>query len=150
MSVAGKMRKEDLPPGEVLCMYCTAKCCRYFAFPIDTPENYEDFSHLRWYMLHGRVALFVEDATWFLMVYADCKHLQSDHRCGIYEDRPHICRSYSTDDCEYDDDAVYDKFFETPEQLWEYAQSVLPSKQRLHRFSSAPVRAGDVALPVIA
>lgn len=149
MSVSTRMRKQDLPPGEVLCAYCTAKCCRYFAFPIDKPENYEDFSHLRWYMLHGRVAIFVEDGTWYLMVYADCKHLQEDHRCGIYEDRPQICRSYSTDNCEYDDDAVYDKFFETPEQLWEFALAVLPARKP-HRFSSAPVRAGDVSLPVIA
>ncbi|WP_437206566.1 YkgJ family cysteine cluster protein [Planctomicrobium sp. SH664] len=144
-----RMRKEDLPEGEVLCSYCTAKCCRYFALPIDTPETYEDFSHLRWYMLHGRVALFVENETWFLMVYADCKHLRSDHLCGIYEDRPQICRSYSTDNCEYDDDAVYDKYFETPEQLWEYALAILPM-QTERRFSTRPVPVKDVRLPVIA
>jgi hypothetical protein len=149
MTTVVKIRKEDVPAGEVLCKYCTAKCCRYFAFPIDRPRTHEDFGHLRWYMLHGRVAVFVEDGTWYLMVYADCKHLRSDHLCGIYEDRPPICRSYSTDNCEYDDDAVYDKYFETPEQLWEYALAVLPPR-RPHRFSTAPVPAATVALPVIA
>lgn len=136
-----KVRREDLKPGEVLCAYCTAKCCRYFAFPIDKPETWEDFDHLRWYMLHGRVAIFVEDETWYLMIYADCKHLQADHRCGIYEDRPQICRTYTTDDCEYDEtEECYDKFFESPEQIWEYAHAVLPVRRR---------RNGPVSLPVL-
>jgi Fe-S-cluster containining protein len=64
-------------------------------------------------MFHGRVALFVENETWYLMVFADCQHLQPDNRCGVYHERPGICRAYSTDNCEYDDDASYDKYFET-------------------------------------
>ena len=148
MSTVIKIRKEDLPEGEVLCSYCTAKCCRYFAFPIEKPTTRDDFGHLRWYMLHGRVALFVEDGVWFLMVYADCKHLRADNLCGIYEDRPAICRSYSTDNCEYDDDAVYEKYFETPEQLWEYALAILPP-ENARSFSTEPVAASRVSLPVI-
>ena len=142
------IRRKDLKPGEVLCDYCTARCCRYFAFPIEKPKSEQDFDHLRWYMLHGRVAIFVEDETWYLMVYADCKHIQPDHRCGIYETRPQICRSYSTDNCEYDDDSVYDKFFETPEQLWEYAQAVLRLKKG-RKFSPAPPDPNEVSLPVV-
>ncbi|WP_437187064.1 YkgJ family cysteine cluster protein [Planctomicrobium sp. SH668] len=148
MATKTKMRKEDLPAGEVLCSYCTAKCCRYFAFPIDEPKKREDFSYLRWFMLHGRVGVFIEDGVWYLMVYADCKHLREDNLCGIYEDRPDICRSYSTDNCEYEDDALYEKYFETPEQLWEYALSVMPSDKG-HRFSTAEVSATTIALPVI-
>ena len=83
------------------------------------------------------------------MVYADCKHLMEDHRCGIYHDRPKICRGYSTDNCEYEDDAVYDMFFETPEQMWEYAQAVLPPTRK-RKFSTKPVPAKDVKLPVLA
>ncbi len=149
MTISQKMRREDVPPGGNLCDYCTAKCCRYFAFPIDKPTTPNDFDHLRWFMLHGRVAVFVDDETWYLMVYADCKHLLPDQRCGIYEDRPQICRGYSTDKCEYEDDAVYDMFFETPEQIWEYAQAVLPPT-RHRRFSTEPVSPAAVALPVLA
>lgn len=125
-----QIKREDLKPGEVLCSYCTAKCCRYFALPIDTPDNWDDFEHIRWYMLHGQVSIFVEDETWYLMVHADCKHILPDNRCGIYETRPHICREYTTDNCEYEEDAVYDKFFETPEQMWEYAEAVMPPRKR--------------------
>jgi Fe-S-cluster containining protein len=84
----------------------------------------------------------VDGASWYLMVPGDCQHLQADHRCGIYETRPQICRSYTTDECEYDNDGVYDQFFETAEQLWEYAQAVLPP---------LPRRAADqpVSLPIL-
>ena len=125
-----KVNRKDLKPGEVLCDYCTAKCCRYFALPIDAPESREDFDHLRWYMIHGRVSLFVEEGTWYLMIHADCKYLLPDQRCGIYEERPKICGAYTTDDCEYDNDALYEKFFETPEQVWEYAEAVLPPRKK--------------------
>jgi len=134
------IRREDLKPGEVLCMYCTAKCCRYFALPIETPTTRDDFDHIRWYLMHGQCAIFVEDETWYLMVYADCQNLNDDLRCSIYEDRPTVCRAYSTDNCEYDDDACYDRFFETPDQVWEYAEAVLSPRQWMagHRKNASP------------
>ena len=137
-----RMKRENLKPGEVLCSYCTARCCRYFALPIETPTTWEDFDHLRWYMMHGPVSVFVDGETWFLMVHGDCKHLQPDNRCGNYDDRPRICRSYSTDNCEYDNDGCYDKLFETPEQIWEYAEAVLPRPRR--RRANQPIM-----LPVV-
>ena len=140
--VKAKIKREDLKPGEVLCEYCTAKCCRYFALPIDSPATWDDFDHIRWYMMHGDISVFVEDETWYLVVHADCKHLGADYRCGVYDERPGICRKYKTDDCEYDDDAVYDKLFESPEQVWEYAEAVLPPRRRKKAN-------GTIRLPVI-
>ena len=144
---ANKMRRADLPAGEVLCDYCTAKCCKYFALPMETPDTKEEFDNIRWFMLHGRISVFVEDDVWYLVVNEDCRHLQADNRCGIYETRPDICRAYTTDGCEYDEDAVYDMYFETPEQIEEYAQALLPPKQS-RRFSTAPVLAKTISLPL--
>ncbi|MBM83823.1 MAG: zinc/iron-chelating domain-containing protein [Planctomycetaceae bacterium] len=141
-----KIKRKDLKPGEVLCEYCTAKCCRYFALPIETPKDIEDFQHLRWYMMHGRVSLFVEDDVWYLMVHADCKHILPDNRCGAYETRPTICRTYTTENCEYDDDACYEKFFESPEQIWEYAEAIMPQKKK----KKSRKKNKEVALPVLA
>ncbi len=124
------MKRADVPKGANLCEYCTGKCCRYFALPIETPETWEDFDHIRWYMMHGRVSLFVEEETWYLVVHADCKHLMDDGRCGTYVTRPGICRAYTTDECEFEDDACYEKYFESPEQIWEYAEAVLPPRPR--------------------
>merc|ERR1712000_763384 len=101
------VKRSDLKSGEVLCSYCTARCCRYFALPIETPTTWEDYDHMRWYIMHGHSAIFVDEDVWFLMVYGDCKYILPDYRCGNYEDRPQICRTYTTDDCEYDNDGTY-------------------------------------------
>lgn len=124
-----KPRREDLKPDEVLCTYCTAKCCRYFALPIETPTEVEDYQFIRWYLLHEGATVFTEEETWYLMVHTTCKHLQPDQRCGIYSTRPQICRDYTTTNCEYEDDWVYDQYFETAEQIHEYAEAVLPANR---------------------
>ena len=122
---AAKISREDLKPGEVLCDHCTAKCCHYFALPIETPTSHRDFDFIRWYLLHDRASVFIEDDDWYLLVHTVCKHLMPDNLCGIYHTRPIICREYSTDGCEYEDDWTYDRYFETPEQVGEYADAVL-------------------------
>ncbi len=123
-----KPARESLAPDEVLCDHCSAKCCRYFALPIETPVDREDFDFIRWYVLHDLVTVFAEGDDWYIMVHTTCQHLQSDNLCGIYETRPQICRDYTTDNCEYEDDWTYDKYFETPEQVQEYADAVLQLK----------------------
>lgn len=139
-------KREDLQPGENLCEFCTGKCCRYYAFPITTPKEWDDFDFIRWYLMHGRASIFVDDGTWYIMVSADCEHLLPDNRCGTYETRPQICREYTTDDCEYDDDSGYDQLFETADQIEEYAEAMLPMKKRAP-WSRDRQRA--LALPVL-
>lgn len=120
-----KPRRENLGPSDVLCDHCTAKCCRYFALPIDVPTTLQDYEFIRWYLLHDGATVFTENDDWYLLVHTTCKHLQPDNRCGIYDTRPQICREYSTNNCEYEDDWVYDRYFETAEQVWEYMEAVL-------------------------
>jgi Fe-S-cluster containining protein len=112
-----KLRRDELKPGEVLCSHCTAKCCRYFALPIEDPTTREDWEFIRWYLLHGGATVFKEDGSWYLLVHSECKHLESDNRCGIYHTRPQICREYTTDNCEYEENWTYQQYFETPEQF---------------------------------
>jgi uncharacterized protein len=129
-----KPRREELAPGEVLCNHCPAKCCRYFALPIDAPTTWADYDSMRWFLLHERAAVFVEDGVWYMLVNTPCKHLRLDNLCGIYETRPPICRDYKTVDCEYEDDWVYDHCWETAEQIEEYAEAVLgPRRGRTFR-----------------
>jgi Fe-S-cluster containining protein len=123
-----KLPREDVPEGKVLCEYCTAKCCRYFAMPIETPTSFEDWEFVRWYLLHDRATVFVEEESWYLLVHTKCKHLGEDNLCGIYETRPQICRDYTTKNCEYEDDWTYDKYLETPEQVWEYCEATIQKK----------------------
>ena len=140
-----KPPREDLKSDEVLCDHCTAKCCRYFAMPIDTPESFKDYEFVRWYLLHEHATVFTEDEDWYLLVHTPCKHLGDDHRCGIYDTRPQICRDYTTDNCEYEDDWTYDRYFETSEQVGEYMEAVLsPKASKGIRSAQPPL------LPVIA
>ncbi|MBS0209767.1 MAG: YkgJ family cysteine cluster protein [Planctomycetes bacterium] len=128
-----QIKPEALQPGECLCDHCTAKCCRYYALQIDTPECRADMDYLRWYMIHGQTSIFTEEGEWYLLVHTTCRHLQADHRCGIYMTRPQICREYSTDNCEYDNNYVYERYFETPEQLDEFTDAMWPAEEQAVR-----------------
>ncbi len=120
-----KPSREDLASGDVLCDYCGAKCCRYFALPIETPTTWKDFEFIRWYLLHDRATVFTEDDDWYLLVHNKCKHLGDDNLCTQYDTRPQICRDYTTKNCEYEDEWVYEHYWETAEQVEEYAEAVL-------------------------
>lgn len=109
-----------------LCEKCVALCCRYFALPLDNPEDAEDYDNIRWYLMHESVVVFIEKDQWYLAVLTRCKHLQPDNRCGIYERRPRICRKYTTDNCEYHGaEYDYEQLFTSSEQLLEYAEKTL-------------------------
>jgi Fe-S-cluster containining protein len=132
-------KKSEVPP-ERLCEFCDAKCCRYFALPIDKPSTFEEFDYVRWYLLHEGASVFVEDGDWFLLVHSPCKELGPDNRCRIYETRPQICREYSTARCEYDDLFLFEQYFETPEQVEEYAVATLgprPERKEAEKKTTA-------------
>jgi Fe-S-cluster containining protein len=123
-------------PTTCLCDQCAALCCRYFALPIDNPKTAAEYDNVRWYLMHESVVVFVEKKQWYLGVMTRCKNLQPDNRCAIYDERPRICRSYSTDNCDYHGGEYdYDLLFTSSEQLKEYAEkklgrSLLPRKRR--------------------
>lgn len=107
-------------PG-ILCEHCTGFCCRYIALPIETPTEAGEFDDIRWYLLHEGISVFVEAGEWYLNVSTNCRHLQPDFRCGIYETRPKICRDYSTDNCDYHSgDYGWEHHFTCPEHLDDY------------------------------
>jgi Fe-S-cluster containining protein len=124
-----KPRREEIPEGSCLCDFCTAKCCRYFALPMDSPTDEQDWQFIRWFLMHDAATAFKEDKNWYLLVHTKCKHLQADNRCGIYDQRPQICRDYTTKDCEYEDEWLYEQYLETSEQVAEYAEAVLKPKK---------------------
>lgn len=112
------------------CSACNARCCRYFCFEIDEPETFEEFEDVRWYLLHENVTVHIDEGDWYISILNACKELGEDNRCGSYEDRPLICRSYSQDNCDATGgDYEYEQLFETPEQLEAYARETLGDKK---------------------
>lgn len=103
------------------CHLCTARCCKYFALPIDTPSTLEDYDQIRWYLMHEGVAVWMDDGDWYIEIRTVCKHLQPDNSCGIYETRPQICRDYGTakeGPCEFfTEDLKYELYFDSDQDL---------------------------------
>lgn len=124
-------------PG-ILCEHCTALCCKYIALPIEKPTDREDFDHIRWYLIHQDVSVFVEDGDWYIAFQSRCRHLQPDNRCGIYETRPQICRDYTTDNCDYHSgDYGWELHFTCAEQLDDYVRNRWRRERRGRRGGGA-------------
>lgn len=122
-----KERSSDGPNEQ--CLDCQAQCCRYFALPIDAPEDMGDFDDIRWYLLHEGVSVFVDEGDWYIQINSRCTALRDDHLCGIYEDRPKICRKYKSKDCEFaEPEGEHELLLETPQQCIEYAEKTLGKK----------------------
>ena len=115
--VAKKKEKLSYTEGAGRCAECGAKCCRYVALEIDRPTGRKDYDHIRWYLLHRRVHVFVDHADdWYIEFESDCEQLGPDLRCLNYDHRPRICRRYGDDDldCEHlSEDKPYKKRFST-------------------------------------
>ena len=103
------------------CESCDGQCCRYFALPLDTPQDRDDFEDIRWYLAHEGVTVFVEDGDWYINIKNKCRHLDKDNRCAIYERRPRICRKYNHDECDFvDGEYDYELHFTDDRQMEEY------------------------------
>jgi len=106
------------------CGMCTGLCCRYFALPIDTPEDKGDYDDIRWFLCHKDITVFVEDGDWYINIKNKCKHLsEKDHRCRIYNKRPRICQEYSHKDCDHiEGEYDFDLHFTSARQMEEYIE----------------------------
>jgi Fe-S-cluster containining protein len=104
------------------CELCHGQCCRYFALPIDAPEDRDDYDDIRWYLCHKDVTVFVEDGDWYVNVNNVCRNLSGkDHTCKIYDNRPKICQGYSHDECDFvEGDYEYELHFTDDKQMEAY------------------------------
>ena len=109
-----------------LCKECGAKCCTYFCFEIDEPDDVEEFEDVRWYLCHDGVSVHIDEGDWFISIANRCKMLSDDDECTIYDNRPLICRKYELENCDQTGgDYGYDEEFTTPDELEAYARKTL-------------------------
>ncbi|HRU06470.1 MAG TPA: YkgJ family cysteine cluster protein [Candidatus Brocadiia bacterium] len=81
---------------------CEAKCCRYVTVHIESPaKNKVNRDEARWFLLHKGLSLLREKKQWYLQIDTACKALTADHRCGVYDTRPSVCRDYAHEGCDY-------------------------------------------------
>ena len=121
------------------CHRCTARCCKYFALEIDTPQTRKQHDYIRWYLLHQHVAVWRQSGDWYLEVRTPCRHLKDDNSCGIYHTRPEICREYGwpdkdapgEDPCEYFSvEGGYELFFDSAESFDAWSRPELEKRER--------------------
>lgn len=129
-----------LPVGQVLitpdnkCSFCKGStCCSYLTQKIDAPRSIEDFDLLLWQLSHRDTQLYKDGDGWFLLVNNSCRHLQTNGGCGIYDNRPQVCRDHDNDDCEFEgpcgaDD--FEEFFPDYESLLAYCRKRFKSWDR--------------------
>lgn len=118
-----KVKTEITPENK--CSFCVgSKCCTYVTEVLETPRSKDDFLHLLWQVSHENVCIYKDDESWTMLVSGKCQHLETDGRCGIYEDRPDICREHSNDYCEYDAPAEdgFELYFTNYEELLKYCK----------------------------
>ena len=118
MATKGKKKSHK----KIICDKCTGLCCRYFALPIEDPEDWDDYDDIRWYLSHENITVFLEDGDWYINIQNKCKHLsEKDYQCGIYDKRPNICRGYKTADCDFTGNEYdYELHFQNAEQMEAY------------------------------
>lgn len=77
------------------CRNCDAYCCKHVAVYIDKPQNYRDYDHIRWYLLHENVWISIDfQGEWMLEFRTPCKRITKDFKCADYDNRPLICKNY--------------------------------------------------------
>jgi Fe-S-cluster containining protein len=122
VSAGSKKKKSGKKSKKDQCQKCSGLCCRYFALPIEDPEDWDDYDDIRWYLCHENVTVFVEDDDWYINIKNKCKYLsEKDYKCEKYDMRPKICRGYRTKDCDFTSaEYDYELHFKTDKQMEEY------------------------------
>ncbi len=106
------------------CSRCLgSKCCTYTTEALGTaPRSKSDFDHLLWQISHEGVEIYKDESGWYLLFLGKCEHLKENGACGIYDQRPQICRDYDNDWCEYDAPAEegFELYFRNYNDLYKY------------------------------
>lgn len=105
------------PRRAVPCLSC-ALCCTYVAIEISAPDTVHAATEVLWYLYHPGVSVYRDaDDGWMVQFETRCKHLGSDNKCAIYEQRPPICREHEATTCEVNADDEGRTFYSAAEFL---------------------------------
>lgn len=111
-----------------LCAGCTI-CCEYISLEIDEPEALEDVEHIRWYLYHKNVRVFITEEGWYIQFFTPCKALLPSGLCGVREIRPKICEEHDQESCErYGEGSEEEAHFTDPEKFLAWITKNHPEK----------------------
>lgn len=114
----------DRPPVE--CTDC-GRCCTYVGVGINAPTSPRYATDVLWYLYHHGVYVYVDgDGEWSVHFEARCRNLAPDLRCGVYVERPHICRTFDNRTCEVNDPVHDSLTFREPLEFLEWLRETKP------------------------
>jgi uncharacterized protein len=104
------------------CKLC-GKCCHNVSVEVDEPETDEELDEYLWLILHKGVTIYINEDQWYVEFQTPCKMLDKKRKCRIYDQRPELCKKYSSKNCLHHGEGDYfDHYFKTAEELkkhWE-------------------------------
>jgi hypothetical protein len=133
--------KKNKKNGAGQCSKCLpAQCCTYFAFEIETPTTRQDYDSYLWKLAHDKISIYINRKRWHIMIDTRCRFLTPANTCGIYENRPYLCREYSAESCDYTSDNYgFTEHFRSYDDLLRYIK-----KKTKFRFRQNPAAAPRV------
>ena len=110
---------------DLTCENCPAQCCKYVALEIDKPTTKKDWDNIFWYLHHKNVVVFIDnDGDWIIEFRTPCEYLLPNNHCGIYNNRPLVCRTHTQKNCEFhNSDKPFKHEFHSSEDLKQYLES---------------------------
>jgi len=129
----------------VACTDC-GKCCTYVSVGINEPSSLRNASDILWYLYHEHVSIYRDgDGEWSVVFETRCRHLQGSLLCGVYAERPLICRDFDNTTCDVNDPEG-GRAFPTPEDFLAWLSTARPRVHRrlVERYVPASLR-GRVA-----
>ncbi len=107
------------------CTKC-GKCCTYVSIEINEPSKPKYATDALWYLYHEKVSIYIDGSgDWSVVFETRCRNLQDDLLCGIYADRPHICRAFDNTTCDVNDPEG-GRSLDSPEEFLAYLKTEYP------------------------
>jgi len=72
------------------CEECGGKCCKYMVLETHKGNDYK----IDFWKAVGNEKISETDTHVIYLQKTPCQHSQEDGKCGIYEDRPRLCREF--------------------------------------------------------
>ena len=111
---------------EKTCTECNAECCRDVAVEMEKPETFDDFETLKWFLAHKNVLIYIDhDGDWMVEFKTECKNLDENGRCSIYNERFTICRQHDPLECVANGEGnFFKRVFRTSEDVDNYMKEI--------------------------
>jgi hypothetical protein len=113
-------------PELVECTSC-GRCCTYVGIAINPPSRPRWATDILWYLYHEDVSVYRDGVgEWSVHFETRCRNLGPDLRCGVYRERPHICRGFDNRSCEVNQPAACALSFHEPRAFLDWLRAERP------------------------